>query len=803
MWMSIFLSLEAHAVLAHEAGEDLDQLTLRHLKDHCVKYERQLNQLNFNVQKTTTSLHIAQFYEDSTIRLKLVLTIDSSLVPSITVHGKPVQSTHEVFHDFSHIHDFSDLLRLLKGINTLFICAGNPDKHFVDHFGSKGNAYLEQYPGTGYTTIRAGSCQMLTVGARCSACSGCRSVLRSKEKRLREQKSVDKENILSSTRPNCSMSNEDIQAKQKLLKAKSRNLEIQNKRLRERICIELEKSAKLSETETGDVDALVKECTPQIAKQFPNSSAFQRIFWEEQCKYNELKSKSSMRWHPLIIKWALLIKSKSAKAYQTLKDSGFIGLPSERTLYNYGHCTPSKLGFVPEVVDMLVKECQQRGLYDAPWKKYVGILQDEMKVKSDLVYCPTTGQLIGFVNLDETSNQIAALEQGLHVDNTEPELATSALVLMVRSATSGFKFSLATFATNKLDALQLHTIIWRAIEILEVAAGLKVLYISCDGAGQNRKFFEMHRQPESDPKEPTNSCANPYADDDRRIYFISDVPHLVKTTRNCFANSKSHKMSRHLWNNGQDMSWTQIIRLYEEHIENDLFTKSFLNRAHIDLTSFSQMKVNLAAQVLSDRVAAHLEDAYGDSVSRTVEFIRHMNKFFDCLNTRHLYEGRDKRNPNLDVYTDADDPRLSYLSDAFLLYFDEWERSVDERPGNFTSQDRVKMQLSHQTLDGLKISVRSIVACVKFLLAEGAPFVMTVVFNQDDLEQHFGHYRHKGGACDNPTIDAVRHIGNSLRVIGSAALAPLRGNTKRRRPDDVDLETLCQPLARKKSRPLF
>ena len=196
------------------------------------------------------------------------------------------------------------------------------------------------------------------------------------------------------------------------------------------------------------------------------------------------------------------------------------------------------------------------------------------------------------------------------------------------------------------------------------------------------------------------------------------------------------------------------------------------------------MKVSLAAQVFSNRTAAELEQNYGEQVSETVSFVRHMNRFFDCCNTRNLYEGTEKIN----------------LLETFLAYFSEWSNSVAQRSGNFTSEDRANMQQSHQTLDGFKISVRSIVACVKVLLQQGAPFVLTNVFNQDVLEQHFGHYRHKGGACDNPTLDNVRHSMNTLRTVGSAALAPLRGNIKRMKSVDQD-HLMNSELPRKKSRP--
>ena len=106
-------------------------------------------------------------------------------------------------------------------------------------------------------------------------------------------------------------------------------------------------------------------------------------------------------------------------------------------------------------------------------------------------------------------------------------------------------------------------------------------------------------------------------------------------------------------------------------------------------------------------------------MSETATFIRHMNKWFDCLNTRHLYEGKDRLNQNASPFTDPEDPRLTYLSETFLGYFEEWKTSVDNRLGRYSRDERNKMQLSHQTLDGLKISVRSIVSCVLFLLKQG------------------------------------------------------------------------------------
>ena len=52
-----------------------------------------------------------------------------------------------------------------------------------------------------------------------------------------------------------------------------------------------------------------------LNKDFPENS-FQHMFWEEQRKFNALKNKRQMRWHPLIIRYALALKYSSTSAYR-------------------------------------------------------------------------------------------------------------------------------------------------------------------------------------------------------------------------------------------------------------------------------------------------------------------------------------------------------------------------------------------------------------------------------------------------------------------------------------------------------
>ena len=136
-----------------------------------------------------------------------------------------------------------------------------------------------------------------------------------------------------------------------------------------------------------------------------------------------------------------------------------------------------------------------------------------------------------------------------------------------------------------------------------------------------------------------------------------------------------------------------------------------VTRKHIHLTAFNDKKVNLAAHVIGDNVANSIEELYGPDTEETVKFLR-MFKFSDCLSFRSMWKGRNKRNPNFSLYNSVDDQRLTFLTEEVILYLDDWQPSVNKRPGNFTKKERGSMMLSYQTITGIKISAFAISECV-------------------------------------------------------------------------------------------
>ena len=167
--------------------------------------------------------------------------------------------------------------------------------------------------------------------------------------------------------------------------------------------------------------------------------------------------------------------------------------------------------------------------------KYVVLALDEMKIKEDLVYDKHSSNIIGYVNLGNTEQQLLSLEQ--EVKDGVSQMATHMLQFMVRGICMHLDYPMAHFATNNLSSEQMYPIVWDVIGQLE-SIGLKVMVLTADGASQNRKLFRMHKDPSGSNvvNGAVFKTTNIYAPD-RCVYFVSDVPHLIKTTRNCWEKS--------------------------------------------------------------------------------------------------------------------------------------------------------------------------------------------------------------------------------------------------------------------------
>ena len=130
-----------------------------------------------------------------------------------------------------------------------------------------------------------------------------------------------------------------------------------------------------------------------------------------------------MRWHPLVVRFALSLYYSSRVAYRTATSSGFLVLPSERTLRDYTHWCSVNNGVQFEYIEQAKTVMSQKGMNED--EKLFTLIFDEMKVKGGLVFRKSTGRLIGFCNLGQVNHDIDDLSQrnqGSATDRT-PQLA--------------------------------------------------------------------------------------------------------------------------------------------------------------------------------------------------------------------------------------------------------------------------------------------------------------------------------------------------------------------------------------------
>lgn len=284
----------------------------------------------------------------------------------------------------------------------------------------------------------------------------------------------------------------------------------------------------------SDLLAIMNQNVPSTGDDQPNN--FKEIFWKQQLQAFAKRNPKSIRWHPLVLKWCLYLHHKSSGAYETLRNSGVILLPSGRTLRDYRHFAPVSTGLSSATDQQLLDLAQKT----SPLAKNVVVLIDEMYVKEGLVFDKSTGAITGFIDLGNLNNHFIDLEntisKGANKRYHRP-LAKTLLVFMVRGAVTNLVFPYALYSAASPRGCDLFPLLWQVIERL-TRIHFRVLAVTSDGATCNRSLFKMHTR----TRDVIYKTRNVFSSKTEYIYFFSDPPHLIKTIRNCFASSK-----RDLW----------------------------------------------------------------------------------------------------------------------------------------------------------------------------------------------------------------------------------------------------------------
>ena len=698
----------------------------------------------------------------------------------------PVRLTDETISAFA-----SRLVFLSRNMRQFQVCLGANHLESFSIWSTIDNAHVDNNPfsETEYViTCRADDCShVVPFGKNNIRCMSCAKVIRT----LRERLTFAQKDEVSAKTANKYLSLKQALEKLKLLHAEMR------KKDKKIAYLEHKVEAALA-TEGIDVEEELSQDMSEILCR-ANLTQVQKLFLQQQIEASTKPDARGHRWHPAMIRLALHIKMISTSAYDALKDSGFLKLPCNRTLFNYSHFINPTEGISPGLIELVKKQLTKIG--NEEHQKYFALLVDEMYISKNLVYRSSDGKLIGYTHLDEVDKEIAELENRLQSaaageENSsktpQPALANKMLAFMVKGLCSSIKCVVASYACSELNKDMLYTRSWDVISNLELA-GIKVLCYVCDGNASNRAFFSMHT-PATTGHEVMFDTINFCSPERRPLYFVSDVCHLLKTARNCFHNSgREENKTRCLRVNNEFIEWKTIIRLYQTY-KTRTFRKSYkLNPQNVFINSFSAMKVKFAAQVLSNTVASDLQKQKWPGLTETIKFIRMFNKFFDTLNGAHSSQWIKTKNHDLKPYDKPDDERFKWLKENFLVYLKDWKKKNEEEL-KLPPKELEKTILAQPTLDGLEISIRSIEACISFLLKKGAKFVMARAFSQDPLEQHFSRQRSGFGGSTNPNALQTQQRIVSLAVQGQLGIKRRGANVQ---DEDEKIENLSESLPKR------
>ena len=598
------------------------------------------------------------------------------------------------------------------------------------------------------------------------------------------------------------------------------NLRRGNRRLRERMQHVIAREGRQVDGKVAsDLDNIIRDA---------NLTPAQSIFWQQQVKASELKNKSSMRWHPAIIRLALTIFEASRSAYERLHQSGFLQLPTSRTLFDYTHFAKITEGIDDVALDSITKR-----VHKLPKdRKYHVLMTDEMYISKNLVYNKHTGELVGYTHLDHVDQELKALDLFFNDPKAElkKEVATKIMAYLVKGVANDVKEVVAIYGVHNFTPKQMCAWTWEIISALE-RNGIRVIAFTCDGSPINRAFIKMH-EPSHTPRPSgvvysTVNIAAPTRD----LFFIADVPHLLKTLRNSFFRSRlGGRGKRLMTRNGQRIVWDHIIRLYNAK-KGKVIRKSYkLTAQHVYPDSYFCMKVGPAAQVLSTTVAKDLQSQKWPGTSETVNFILKCDHWFDDTNGPQTSTGIKKRKERLCPYKKTDDWRFQEMED-FVKYLHDWQEEAQNSQAdvsgiaalpsfcanedmNTTFNDLVednddmddetpaaKKLPAAPTILGIEMATYALIGAIKFLIREGLAFVNPRVFCQDPLEQYFSKQRDGCGGSTNPNLKQALNKQRTIHVVGQAGLKKKRGNTEVD-PNECPALLSAEPLQKKKKESL-
>lgn len=434
----------------------------------------------------------------------------------------------------------------------------------------------------------------------------------------------------------------------------------------------------------------------------------QRQMLDKQVELANTKKTFGMRWHPILLRFALFFRSTSSEKFRT---TGMITLPGGRNLFNFSQVLFRISEFQKANVSELFNKVSTP-TSDLP-KTYHILILDEIEVCRNLVFQKSNGELIGYVKLSDIKTEMDQLEALISVGRatTYNPKSYTMLVYMVKGMSNGMRELVGLLDSSFVSPETVYEKTWDIIGSLE-DNGVKVLGVVSNGSSLTRCFFALHT-----PAMRTESgqifCTVNTKAHGRLLYYFIDASFLLKEFRNCFEESGSPSpKQKTLTRLHEPIVWSTIVKLYggsKPPCPN-------LNAQNVFLTEFSRKRASHAASVMHALVAKDIQSRFWAYTSETIRFINQVHDFFQCLLNSDVSEGKQPKQI-VSSYKRLDDPRFTKLVD-FLGYLHAWKLEIESIP-NLSSEERSRLLLDEAILKDTEMLVKSFRDAVTFLIKEG------------------------------------------------------------------------------------
>lgn len=411
-------------------------------------------------------------------------------------------------------------------------------------------------------------------------------------------------------------------------------------------------------------------------------------------------------------KFALHLNFRGPRAYRFL--APIFSLPTQRSLRRWLSNIRMSPGVIPGIIQCVSASTRDWNARD----RVCTLIFDEIILKKNLSYDAGQDVVHGFV------------DDGMERSST---IADRALVVLLAGVSKRWVQPVAFTVGHTLTSASIMAKLLNSIIMQLKAVQIIVKAVVCDQGTSN---VSLAQQLGITVEKPFFEVLG------ERVYFIFDVPHLVKTTRN---NVQAHK----LLIGNEVVDWSYIEHLYKSTHELRLRLAPKLTERHIYQKPFSNMKVSRAAQVLSSSVSIAIMalvyvNELPTSAIATANFCGRIDKIFDALNSSSPHKNAQKCRYGIKK---GDNELIQFLQEQ-LLWFPSWKFSAKRQP---------------RTVIGWQITIQAILYLWEDL-SRNYEFIylLTRRLQQDPFENMFGHIRQKQGCNPNPNvaqfISGLKHI---------------------------------------------